>query len=189
MIINKEMPDRKGQTKTMMDSKINSLVTKLSELYNNYTFSFKEAYTLHGQQVQIFSYSKKAGTGRKAYGYMLTFGFNPGDVIWNIRNIEKNAIVDLLRVHNRIGHNVGKFSQSLFRGKSFVDKYEQNRPTYSRNVKEQKAPEPKRPQRTFLKAKDGTQKKKPDLKSQKPSLASLDKLKELAKKKGWIKEK
>jgi len=172
------------------DEKYTALTEELIKSYPNYSFRFLKHYSIYGQEVQLFYYEKASteNSRRRASGVMLTFNGNPGDILWNIQNDTKEGVVELLRIHNRIGRTRGSFSTTLFKGPMDMGKMEDTRP-YSPLVHTQKKSPPRPQEKPKVYAT-----KKPLLppkiiRNEKPTSVTMEKFKELAMKKGWIKGK
>ncbi len=171
------------------ENKFNVLAIKLSEIYSEYSFSFRKTYTLYNQEIQIFNFSKKVTHfGRHKFGLMLTFNGNPGDCIWNLQADDKDSIAGLMRIHNRISGRPQKYSQNIFKGKSFMGRAEESEEQFEPVLMT-------RPKHDFVPVKkiiptykNKEQETRFDLSQKKPTQTSLDALKKIAKEKGWIKE-
>jgi hypothetical protein len=180
------------------ENKFNTLAIKLSEIYNEYSFSFRKTYTLYNQEIQIFNFSKKITYfGKHKFGLMLTFNGNPGDCIWNLQADDKDSIAGLMRIHNRISGRTQKYSQNIFKGKSFTGRAEEveeqiepafvTRPRHDFITPKKIIPQYRnREKETYSHAK--TTKQSSNLSQAKPTQTSFDVLKRFAKEKGWIKE-
>ena len=176
-----------------LTEKYNELVKQLKGLYPQYSFRFSKHYNIFGQEVQLFYYEKASteNSRRRASGIMLTFNGNPGDILWNIQNDTKQGILEILRIHNRIGTKRGAFSTTLFKGPMDMGNMEDTRPYISPSFHTQKKSPPPRPQQEKPKV---YVTKKPDepqktIRNEKPTSVTMEKFKELALKKGWIKAK
>jgi len=183
----------------------NALATKLREAYNQYSFSFIHSFVIYNQDIQVFGFTKvkndPGAPGRKSSGYMLTFGANPADVLWNIGGTDKATIISLLKSQNRLT-STSRSSQSLFRGHLYEPMDEQ----LPQRQEKPKAPppsplvQPKQPaikqpvpqRRIVPQERNDAPVNRPIRTSSvqsnhKPSKESLDLLKKIAKEKGWIK--
>ena len=179
--------------KELHDERYTALTEQLVESYSNYSFRFLKHYSIYGQEVQLFYYEKASteNSRRRASGVMLTFNGNPGDILWNIQNDTKEGIVEILRIHNRIGRNPGSFSTTLFKGPMDMGKMEDHRsqlPQLRPQKKTSDYPQnnQRKPQVYVTKKPDEPQK---IIRNEKPTSVTMEKFKELAMKKGWIKEK
>ncbi|MFH1729479.1 MAG: hypothetical protein ABIA04_13805 [Pseudomonadota bacterium] len=205
------MPENKSPEESNNSEKFRFLTQKLSQMYPDYSFDFVDSYRYYSTQVQVFYYEKKHDQShirrRRARGCMLTFNENPGDVIWNLQGSDKRSIFELLKVHDRVGKNKN-LSQNLFRGSSFKHSDEigyvrqDSTNIYKKNYKpkltqevdgnkafsnsansEEKSKSPKSAYKSQKKTPSPPQYSKPE----KPTNDLMEKFKQAAKDKGWMK--
>jgi hypothetical protein len=172
-----------------LKERYSELTKELVNLYPNFSFRFSKHYTIFGQEVQLFYYEKTLSENRRrASGIMLTFNGNPGDILWNIQNDTKEGILELLRIHNRIGKSTQSFSKTLFKGPMDMGKMEDPRPYIPHHSTPQKRSSEHNNQKgpVYLARKSNEEQPR---RIEKPTPVTMEKFKELALKKGWIKEK
>jgi hypothetical protein len=135
---------------------------------------------------------------------MLTFNFNPGDIIWNVQSIDKRSITELMRIHNRTTGNTKVYSQSLFRGRDFFSDKDARTITPRRryekidnkdNRKEDNVQKVEETTKKILVRNTENDKLREEGRAQKESKISaklddmLSKFKLIAEEKGWIKKR
>lgn len=194
------MEERTSNTGSSQDlpSRYRQLEQQLSSLYNKYVFVFEGEYKIYNQDIQIFSFCNRGqDPSRGRQKMMLTFNGNPGDVLWNLQSTDKDAITQLMRIHNRTSKQT--YSPGLFRGRSFFGDTNATTMNYGPKKFRPGSYMPK-PHETSI----GQEKKEPQFQEKKyiretapkpqtsvpktPAKPDFNKLKELALKKGWIKK-